>query len=143
MSGERLVEVELDWSLGYLGKSYGPGKVKVPVGLAKQIGQYDPDRAQESAEPVKSARELELEQEVSDLKAELTEAKKSQLEKSEGTMGTPLPDPFVNAKVRQLLIENGFSTVELVAKAEDDDLIDLDGIADATLAQIRAALPAE
>lgn len=143
MSEERLVEVELDWSLGYLGKSYGPGKVKVPEGLARQIGQYDPNKADEPPEPVKGERELELERENADLKVRLAEAEKSQLQKSEQVMGTPLPDPFVNAKVRQLLIENGFSTVELVAGADDERLLALDGIADASLKAIKDALPKE
>ena len=132
---ERLIEVTLKWSIGYDGKSYGPGTVKVPVGLAKQIGQYDPDKVETPPEPAEVAA---LKKQVEDLQGQLS-AKDAEITALKDGEGTPLPEPFVNATVRELLLNAGYSTLEKVQAASDEHLLALDGVAEGRLAEIRAA----
>lgn len=53
-------------------------------------------------------------------------------------VGALLPSDF---PARKILLENGYYTVDTIAGALDDDLRDLDGIADGKLAEIRKITP--
>lgn len=75
----------------------------------------------------------ELTGEVERLRARLAEAEPEPAEPS----ATPLPDDFPR---RDKLLEAGYTTVEQVAELSDDDLMAVDGIGKASLAEIRARL---
>lgn len=137
MSEERLVKRTLKRSIGYLGKSYGPGEVMVPLGLAKQLAPVPDDEAEAPAEDLadpQADRIAELEAEVESLKAQVAAGNAG-----DDDTGTPLPEEFVNKQVRELLMGAGFTTLEKVDLATDEQLLALDGIAEGRLKEIREA----
>ena len=114
------VKIDLRGTFGY-GRprvNYGPGKgVSVPIGLAKALGKYHPEEAEEPAAPAAAEKEP-----------------------------PPAPagpyDGLSEAQVSALK-EAGFKGRRSIQRATDEDLALVEGIGPAAIARLRANSPVE
>lgn len=140
---EQMIRVTLPWKLNYHNEAgelipYGPGEADIPVEMAEGLVREDILPAsvlEQEPAPVELEGEV-LETDTEPARGEQAPDDTSGMPPAQIGAETMLPQEF---PARDLLIGAGFVTVEGVVGASNADLLEIKGIGDATLADIREA----